>query len=450
MITVLKSAFIITMNPEKKMWNEASLVIEDEHIAEINTDEAVARKYHADKVIDCKGKVLLPGFMNMHTHQTLSIIRGVAEDMGTAPAYTKSVPQGYQLSEEESFIMASLGAAEALKFGSTYILDMYTNCTTNVKAFVSLGMRANVCEMVHDMDFSTLYKREYNVDEALGEELLNRNVELIEKWKGHSLIDTCMGLHAPDTCSVPFIQRILTLADHYNVKIATHLAQSRGELEQINKISGGLSSVGFYEEQGVLSSKLIAAHCIYVDEKDIDFMKKRNINIVHIPEGNAKGGMAASLKAFLDNGINTTLGTDNGSADMIETMRMGLCISRVLTEGFSVMPMDMLEMATINGAKAVGREKDLGSLEIGKQADILVLDFKKAHMIPCLNPPGTILHTGLGSDIEKVFVAGDLVVDNGKLTKIDEEILIKEAQKVAQRKWLAVNDELNPYYFIRL
>lgn len=450
MITIFKSAFIITMNSERKIWNEASLAIDGERIIAIGSDEAVASTVNADIVIDCKGKVLLPGFINTHTHQTLSIIRGVAEDMGTAPAYTKSVPQGYQLSEYESYVMALLGASEALKFGSTYIVDMYTNCLSNVKVFDELGIRANVCEMVHDMDFSTIYKREYRADEKLGDELLERNVSLIEKWNGHPLIDTCMGLHAPDTCSVPFIQKVINEADKKNVKIATHLAQSKGEVKRVRDISGGLSSVAFYEKLGVLSNQLIAAHCIYVDEKDIELLKKYNVNIAHVPEGNAKGGMAAPLKNFLDSHINITLGTDNGSADMIDAMRIGLCISRVREDGFSVMPMDFLEMATINGAKAVGREKDLGSLEVGKLADILVLNFRKPHLIPCLNPVGTILHTSIGSDIEKVFVNGRMLVDDGKIIQTDEEEIIKEAQKVAERRWLAVNDELDQNYFLKL
>ncbi len=450
MITILKSALIITMNQERKIWNQASLVIENERIAAIDTDEVIEKSFRADKVIDCQGKVLLPGFVNLHTHQTLSIIRGVAEDMGTAPAYTKSVPQGYQLSEEESNTMALLGAAEALKFGSTYILDMYTNCSVNAKAFATLGMRANVCEMVHNMDFSTLYKREYQVDEKLGEELLNRNIALLEHWNNHPLIDTCVGLHAPDTCSTSFIRKILDVKEKYHVKIATHLAQSIEEVEQIKQISNGLSSVEFYKENGVLSKDLIAAHCIYVNEQDIELLKNNQVNIAHIPEGNAKGGMAAPLKAFLDKNINVTLGTDNGSADMIETMRMGLCISRILTEGFSVMPMEMLEMATINGARAIGRDKDLGSLEKGKLADVLILDFRKPHLVPCLNPVGTILHTGLGSDIQMVFVNGEMVVQNGKLLKVNEEELLKEAQQIAERRWLAVNHDLNSYYFLKL
>lgn len=450
MVTVLKSAEIITMDEERKIWNNASLVIENEQIVAIDTDEKIGKSVQADRVINCRGKVLLPGFVNMHTHQTLSIIRGVAEDMGTAPAYTKSVPQGYQLSKEESYIMALLGAAEALKFGSTYILDMYTNCDVNAKAFEALGIRANVCEMVHDMDFSTLYKREYQISEKLGEELLNRNIALIENWREHPLIETCVGLHAPDTCSAAYIKKILDIKDKYHVKVATHLAQSVGEIKQVQKISNGCSSVEFYEKNGVLGRDLIAAHCIYVNEKDIGLLRDNKVNVVHIPEGNAKGGMAAPLKDFLDNDINITLGTDNGSADMIEVMRMGLCISRVLTEGFSVMPMEMLEMATINGAKAVGRDKEIGSLEVGKLADVLVLNFRKPHMIPCLNPIGNILHTALGSDIEQVFINGEMVVENGKLVKINEDELLEEAQKIAERRWLAVNHDLNPYYFLNL
>lgn len=448
MTTILKSALIITMDEERRILNGASLVMENDRICYIGPDEGV--KNAADVVVDCKGKVLLPGFVNTHTHQILSIIRGVAEDMGTAPAYTHCVPQGYQLSQEESHVMALLGAAEALRFGSTYLVDMYTNCFASARAFDQIGIKASVCEMVHDMDFSTIYKGEYRRDDALGEELLERNVRLLESWETHPRIEACVGLHAPDTCSEGFIKKVLDVRERYDAKLATHLAQSRGEAKRVTEVSGGLSPVEFYGRLGVLGGNTLAAHCIYVNDRDIDLLQKTRTNVVHIPEGNAKGGMAAPLKKLLERQMNVCLGTDNGSADMLEVMRMGLCVCRVLSEGFSVMPMDLLEMATINGAKAIGKDKELGSLEIGKKADILVLDFRKPHLIPCLNPVGTLLHTGLGSDIEQVFVNGKKVVDNGRLLTVDEDALLREAQKIAERKWLAVNDRLNADYFLKL
>lgn len=450
MKTILKSALIITMDKDKRILNKSSLVIEDGKIIDIGEDDYIMNRYPDASVQCCRGKVLMPGFINTHTHQTLSIIRGVAEDMGTAPAYTKSVPQGYQLSDNDSFVLALLGATEALKFGSTTIVDMYTNSGSNAKAFSLLGMRANVCEMVHDMDFSTLYKRDYRIDNKTGQKLFEKNIALIEKWKGNKLITPVVGLHAPDTCSEKMTASLLDLAEKEKSKVITHLAQSKGEIERVKAVSGGLSSVEYYERQGVLSDSLIAAHCIYVDENDIEILKKHKVNISHIPEGNAKGGMAAPLKAFIDHGCSVTIGTDNGSADMIDAMRICLCVSRVIEKGFSVMPYQMLEMATINGARAIGREKDLGSLEIGKQADILVMNMKKAHLVPCLKPVGTIIHNSLGSDIETVYVAGKKVVDNYKVIKVNEADVIKEAQKIATDKWLSVNNEIDKSIFINL
>lgn len=450
MITIFKSALIITMDPERKIWNNASLVIQDDRIIAIGRDEEIEAKYHPDVIKDCKGKVLLPGFINLHTHQTLSIIRGVAEDMGTAPAYTKSVPQGYQLLPQESETMALLGAAEAVKFGSTYICDMYTNCEASAMAFRKIGIRASVCEMVHDMDFSTLYKRVYQVDETLGEEILQRNIQFIERWEKDSLITPCISVHAPDTCSASFIRKIMKLKEKYGVKLAVHLAQSKGEIEQVQKVTGGKSPVEFFYEMGVLGSDTLAAHCIYVNDTDVNILSRTHTNIVHIPEGNAKGGMVAPLEQFRSKNINITLGTDNGSADMIDAMRIGLCINRVRTNSFSIMPLNMLEMATINAAKAIGRQNELGSLEEGKLADLLVVDFHAPHLIPCLNPVGTLIHTGLGSDIEQVYVNGKQVVDQGKLINIDEQEVLKEAQLVAEKKWLNVNKGINPYFFIHL
>ena len=448
---ILYDALIITMNEKREILNRSALVIEGKNILEIGDSETMLKKYPKAYRRDCRGKVIIPGFINLHTHQTLSIIRGSAEDLGTAPAYTKSVPQGQSLSIDESRIMATLGAVEAVRFGSTYIVDMYTNCETNAVAFENVGIKAAVCEMVHDMDFYSLYKHEYHIDEAMGDALLERNIRLIEKWRNHEKIDCCIGLHAPDTCSKVFIQKILKIQEHYNVPIATHLAQSPGEVARIHAYAGGLSPTAYYAELGVLDRQLYAAHCIYVNDDDIRLLSDHHVNVVHVPEGNAKGGMVAPIHKMRNTGINLTMGTDNGSADMIDAMRISLCIGRVMAGRYDdPTTMQVLEMATINGAKAIGKEKEIGSLEPGKHADFLVLDYRKSHLIPCLNPLGILLHTAIGSDIEDVYINGRKIVEHGKVLTIDEEILLKEAQMVAKKQWMAVNQDINPEYILNL
>lgn len=450
MAVLLKHASIITMNDRREILNDHALVIENDRILEIGESDAVEKKYPAAEKTDCRGKVLLPGFINLHTHQTLSMARGISEDLGTAPAYTKSVPQGQSLSVQECRTMAALGAAEAVRFGSTCLVDMYANCVTNAEAFETIGVRASVSEMLHDIDLYQVYRQVYETDEKMGEELLQRNVDAIEKYSSHPMIDCCLGLHAPDTCTEEYIGKILDLQEHYQVPIALHLAQSRGEVKRVADC-GGASPVRFLDKMGVLTRRVFAAHCIFVDDADIRILSDRKTNVVHVPEGNAKGGLVAPVHKMRNTGINLTMGTDNCSADMIDAMRISLCVGRVMTGRFdNPTTMQVLEMATVNGAKALGKEKEIGSLEAGKKADILVLNYRKPHLIPCLNPLGILLHTAIGSDIETVFIDGKKVVDQGRLLTVDEESLIREAQEVARRQWLAVNHEIDPKLFLVL
>ena len=446
---IITGGLIVTVDDNNTGLKNHAIVIKDDRIADIGPADDLLAKYSAEGLtrINCDGKVIFPGFINIHTHQTLSIIRGVAEDMGTAPAYTKSVPQGPFLSSDDCYAMASLGAVEALRFGSTLIADMYTNSSQNAEVFGRTGMRAMVTEMVHDIDFFGLPTSDYREDRALGDRLLQDNIDLIEKYNGSfdGRIMCNFGPHAPDTCTPGFLRKIAELSRQYDVGMSTHLAQSRREMTRIKNISG-LSSVKFYEECGMYDSKyLVCAHAIYCDDEDIDILAKhRNVSIAHAAEGNAKGGLVAHISKMRKKGINVGIATDNGAANMIETMRIALCCGKVLTGSYNdPLPMDVLRMATINGAKALGLEKDLGSIEIGKKADIIIVDYHKPHMVPCIDAVGTLVHTGLGSDIDTVIIDGNIVVEGGKVLTVNVDDILREAQRVADRKWRDVNPDLD-------
>lgn len=453
MALILTGGLIVTMDKDRRGLKNSAVVVEGNRIKEIGDAKEMLKKYGENStVVDCEGKAIFPGFINIHTHQTLSIIRGVAEDMGTAPAYTKSVPQGPFLGKEDCYVMAMLGAVEAMRFGSTLIADMYTYSHQNAEVFGKVGLRAMVCEMTHDMDFFGLPTSDYHVDKALGEELLQSNIDLIEKYNGsyNGRILCDFGPHAPDTCSKEFIMRIGDLSRKYNIGMSTHLAQSPREVRRIKEISG-LSPTKYMEECGIFDSKFtVCAHGIFCDDDDIEILAKhKNVSIAHAAEGNAKGGMVAPISKMRKKGVNVGIATDNGAANMIETMRIALCSGKVLTNTYNdPVAMDVLEMATINGAKALGLENELGSIEVGKKADFVVVDYNKPHMVPCVDAVGTLVHTGLGSDVDTVIVDGEIVVQGGKVLTVDVDQLLKDAQSVAKRKWLEVNPGMNKTYML--
>ncbi len=444
---ILDGAMIVTMDSAKNVYKDYAIAVEGDKIAAVAPREDIFARYpHIKNVRSCKGRVIFPGFVNIHTHTTLSIVRGVADDMGTAPAYTKSVPQGQLLSEHESQVMATLGAVGALRFGSTLIANNYTYSLSNVKAFSSLGMRAMVSERLHDVVFFGLAEGIYRQDEAMGQQLLQNNIDLIEAWDGkdNGRIRCCLGPHAPDTCTPGFLRQIADLADQKKVGLATHLSQSKGERNNIQRLHG-TTSARYLDDCGILRPDLVAAHWIYVTDDDIQLLAKRGVHMAHAAKGNATGGMAAPMMKIREAGINVGIATDDGRVNMIDVMRMALCSARMLAGSCTQpQPMDILEMATMGGARAMGMEKEIGSIEVGKKADFVIIDYRKPHLTPCVNAVGNLVHTAQGNDVETVIIDGSVVVDDGKVLTIDTDALMREAQEIACRRWMEANDTVDP------
>lgn len=446
---ILHDGIFVTMDAEKNIYKDYAIVIDGNKISETGNKEYILKKYENSgaRLMSCAGKAVFPGFINTHIHTAQSIVRGVAEDMGRAPSYTSSVPQGDDLSAKESYIFSLLGAATALRFGSTCISDNYANSMENARAFETLGIRAFVSERVHDVDFHGLADGIYETNYNLGNELFEKNLALFEKYKNpKGLIQPCIGPHAPDTCSRELLLRLADAAEHYNTPVTTHLAQSRMELNRVKDIYG-ISSTMLLKECGLLNNRLLAAHGVFLEDCDISELNNANANIVHISEGNAKAGAIARIGDMQEKGLNVTIGTDNGAANMIENMRMALVSGRILRHCVTQPePEDILSMAVTNGARAFHMEEKLGSIEKDKLADLVLVDYEKLHMTPCMNVIGNLVHLGLGNDVDTVIVNGKIVVENGKVLGIDEKEVMRDARRIAQLKWSKSNPDLDRKY----
>jgi 5-methylthioadenosine/S-adenosylhomocysteine deaminase len=437
---IITGAVVVTMNIERQIIPDGAVVINGDKIAKIGSTEAILSAYSDQEFerINANGKVLLPGFVNIHTHAGLTVLRGVGDEWATFPSYTKSIPQGVLLSPDDIYLFSLLGGLEALRFGSTTIVDNYIYSNENVKAFENLKMRTVISERIHDADLFKIPSGEFLFSTDIGDHFIEKNIELIETWHGanNGLIQCRMGPHAPDTCSMEYLERVRSLADQYKVGIVIHLAQGAYEGKVIKERTGGLSPVQYLDKAGLLGPDLIAAHCIYLDQADIQLMADRNINVAHMPEGNAKYGMIAPIAELRQAGVNVGLGTDNMAADMIEVMRFAVLIGRTRNhEAWYPSSLDALEMATINGAKALGMQDQIGSIEEGKKADIILIDFRKPHLLPVIEPIPNLIHTGLGSDVDTVIVNGEVLVDEGKVVVVDEEKILQDVQALAKLRW---------------
>jgi 5-methylthioadenosine/S-adenosylhomocysteine deaminase len=385
------------------------------------------------------GRLVLPGFINIHSHAALCMLRGVAEDLGFAPAYTPGVPSGASLSPGEAQALARLGAFEAMRFGTTLLVDTYVHASQSLPAMADLGLRVCASPRIHDADLALLGARQWRFDAALGAATLGEALEMAERWphRPGARLTTHLAVHAPDTCSTALWEQVRGEAERRALPIATHLAQSRVEVDAV-RAREGCGSAEYLDRLGILGPRLIAAHCIHLDENDIARCGRAGLTVAHIPKGNATGGALAPIPQLAAAGARITLGTDNMHADMIEVLRWALALGRLHRGAIDSdwQPEQVFHAATLAGAQALGQADALGSLHDGKRADLIIVDTRRAHLNPLLRPLGSLVHTGQGSDVEYVVVDGDVVLADGQPTRAVAEEIVADANHAARAAWL--------------
>lgn len=435
---LLTDLTVVTVDAQMRVLENAGVAIRAGRIAWVGPMAELPPEQAQLPRLALRGRVLTPGFVNVHTHAILSMVRGVAEDLGFAPAYTPGIPHGHDVTPDEAVALARLGAVEALLFGSTLVNDTYVHADLTLPAMAGIGGRVYSCGRIHDADFSLIGDGRWEHHDAIGERTLGEALALAERW--HGAFDGRTGVqlsaHAPDTCSDALLARIGEASRRHGLRVNTHLAQSRKEVAQV-MLRSGRTPAQLLDEVGLLNDHLLAAHCLFLDEADIARCGRAGIHVAHIPKGNATGGTAAPTSALRRAGAALTLGTDNMHADMVEVLRWALAIGRIQEEGVDDFwqPVDVLRMGTMGGAQAMGLAGQIGSVEVGKQADLVAFDFRRPHLVPCVNPVGNLVHTAQGRDVEHVWVAGRQVVASGRPTQVDLDQILDDAQRAANALW---------------
>jgi len=402
----------------------------------------------AARTLALPGRVVTPGFVNTHYHAGLNFVRGVAPDCGLAPSYTPGLPQASWLNEDEALALSRLGALEALRAGCTTLVDSFVHAEATVAGMAETGVRLFASQRLADVDFASVLEGDRRFDRARGERQLERAAAFVERWAGRAdgRIQAHLTAHAPDTCSVEFLREIAALAERYDLPISTHLAQSQDEVDWV-RARHDRSPVELLDELGLLNDRLLAGHCIHVDEADIARLGRSGAHVVHIPVGNAMSGRIAPTRRLIDAGAPICLATDTMHGDMLEVMRWTLAIGR-LQAGFVAddwQPRDVFAMGTGNGATALGWADRLGLVAVGMLADLAILDFRQLHLTPCIDPLGSLIHNATAADVESVLVNGELVIDQGRATRVDEAAIRAEADRVCQALWQRCPKPLRPY-----
>ncbi len=415
---LIKNAYILSMVSQI---SKADLLIEDDKIVEIGI---IDKK--ADKVIDATGKVIMPGFINAHTHIAMSLFRGYSDDLELMDWLKNVWKVEDNMSEEDVYYASLLSEIEMIKSGTTTFNDHYFFENKTADATIETGMRAVLSRVIINEN----EEAQKRIEEA--EELYNTYNN-----SGNGRINIVVGLHAPYTCPPQTIEAGVRLARKYNLPIHIHYLETKDEIIQI-KEKYNKTVTEYLNDLGLFESHVILAHGVQVCNDDLEVLKKIKGGIVHNPISNEKlGSGIANIKNLIDNGILVALGTDGqgstNTLDMFEEIKSAAYLQKVSYERASAFSAEnVLKMATINGAKVLGLENEIGSLEVGKKADIIIIDLNKPHLCPVYDLYSTLAYSANGADVESVIIDGRLVMENRKLLTIDEQAVMKKCNEIVQ------------------
>lgn len=427
---------VLTLDEQGRVLRNGALAVSDGRIVDIGPAAALEARWSATTRVDGKGRLVIPGLVNVHNHTPLMITRGMIEDIGFAPMYTPGIPQGHWLDADDAYALSSLGMYELLRAGCTTVVDYYRYPSSCARAAAELGLRAVIAGRVHDADPAALAVGRYEHRTEIGRASLRENAELIERWNGHDggRIRCDWAPHAPDTCSDDLLREVGRLAEAHGGNLHTHLAQLPIEVEAVQARSG-LTPVRLLDKLGLLNERLIAAHCIHMERADIELCGKAGITVAHAPIGNAKGGRIAPIVELRDAGACIALCTDTFSGDLIEAMRWSIAMQRIDRQGNVLDARTVLDWGTREGAAALGMGSEIGSLEIGKRADIVLLDNRSPSLAPLIDGYGVLVHSASGRDVDTVIVGGRIVLAGGQPLNVDGAEIVTRAQSVADRLW---------------
>ncbi|MEE8167675.1 MAG: amidohydrolase family protein [Candidatus Hydrothermarchaeales archaeon] len=425
MDVLIRNGTIVTMDEGRRILKKCSIGIEEGRITEI----AEEIKGEADFVIDASRKLVLPGLINAHTHLPMTLFRGIADDLPLNKWLKDEIwPIESLLEGKHVYAGSLLGCLALIKSGTTCFNDMYFFIDEIARSVKEAGIRGVLSWAMIDLG-----------DEEKAKRFIAEGEELIKKYqnkKEGNRVRIFLGPHAPYTCSQELLVKSKELAEKYHTGLHIHVSETSDEVENSVK-DKGLRPFEYLDKIGFLGSNVVAAHATWASKKEIGIMKKRDVKVAHNPICNMKlGSGVASVPEYLDAGITVALGTDgpasNNNLDIFEDMKICALLHKLNKGDASVVPAQrVLEFATINGAKALGLEKEIGSLEVGKRADVILVDLDKPNLTPLTNPVSHLVYAASGSDVDTVIVDGKILMENRQMRTLDEAEVLKFAYEEA-------------------
>jgi 5-methylthioadenosine/S-adenosylhomocysteine deaminase len=431
MDVLIVNGTIVSMDSNRTILEPGTVAIKDGKIVAAETSGSSKSNLKAKETIDATGKLVMPGLINTHTHAAMTIFRGYADDLPLMEWLQNYIwpAEAKYINAETVRLGTQLAAIEMISSGTTTFNDMYFFEDEVAKAAKEIGIRAVIGEGL--LDFPTPNKK-------TPQEGLDYTEMLIRKWHNEPLITVAVAPHSPYTCSPELLKAAKNLSDKYDVPLHIHVSETEQELND-SRNKHGLTPFEYLDSLDFLGDNVIAAHSVHLTPNDIQLIAKQKVGVSHNPESNMKlaSGIAPILE-LLDAGVKVGLGTDgaasNNDLNMFEEMDTAAISQKVFAKNSSVVnAKSVVEMATIGGAKVLGLDKEIGSLEKGKRADIIIIDLHKPHLTPLYNPYSQIVYAMDGADAETVIIEGRIVMRDNKILTVNEDKIIQDMNALAAK-----------------
>lgn len=416
---------LAVINDEKNYEiKETDIFIKDGIIVGIGGYE---KDFIPEKIIDGKDRLVIPGLINCHTHTYMSLFRNIADDLSFDDWLFKNImPKEDMLNPEDAYWGAMLSCIEMIKTGTICFLDMHMFKNQTAQAAVKSGMRAVISRGLSGEDRKD--------DGAVRR--INEAFDEMEKWENNKRLSFMLAPHAIYTCGTDYIKFIVGKAKEYSLSLHTHLSETRYEVSEAKK-NYGMTPVEYLDSLGFFDLNTVAAHCVHLEENDFKILKEKKVNIALNPISNMKlGNGFAPVGKMLENGINICLGTDsaasNNSLNLFSDMNHTALIHKGTNENAqAVNAFDVFKAATINGAKALSLNS--GQIKVGKAADLAILNLNCPQLRPKNNIMAALSYSANGSEVETVIIDGEIVMENRKLSFVDEEEVYRNVERISEK-----------------
>jgi len=428
---IVRGGTVVTMDGTRRVIENGGVAIKNGRIVAVDNMAAIERNYAAREIVNAAGKVVIPGLINGHTHVPMTLFRGLADDLDLQEWLTKYIFPAEAKNVNEEFVRVGtrLGLAEMIRGGTTTYCDMYYFEDAIADETFKAGMRGVLGETIIDFPVA---------DNKTNEQAMAYAEKFVSAWKGNALIVPAIAPHAPYTVSEDHLKAIRAFSDRTGAPIVTHISETKREVDDSLKAKGA-SPIDYLNRIGFLSNRVIAAHIVWPSEEELGLLKKLGVGIVHNPQSNMKlaSGVAPvpeMLKEDLPVGLGTDGAASNNDLNLWEEMDTAAKLHKVISKDPKVLTAEeAFEMATLRGARALHLEKEIGSLEKGKRADVVIVDLDDLNQTPSYNIYSDLVYATKAADVRTVIVEGRVIMRDRLLLTLNEATIKADARRFRER-----------------